>query len=165
MKAFVPDLRHEGVVYRQFEALQGVAIPVCLGNMDLNRTYYLDVGVRIVHMLYMAWGGDCLEYCSPWMPPSLLQIEKERSMNEVYRLGVLHQDIRPANMLWNRETRRVVVIDFERSVLCRSLRPRGKSLEGTSCSKTPRQLQRMESRKSHYRLEGKLGSKFFHHIS
>ena len=51
VEAFVPDLRHEGQVYERLEAVQGLAVPLCLGDMDLQRTHYLDVGVRIVHML------------------------------------------------------------------------------------------------------------------
>ena len=57
----MPDLRHEGKVYRQLEDLQGTAIPVCLGDIDLVEWYYLDVGVRILHMLLMSWGGNLAE--------------------------------------------------------------------------------------------------------
>lgn len=32
-------------------------------------------------------------------------------------MGVAHKDVRMANALWNEETRRVMLIDFERAVL------------------------------------------------
>jgi len=58
MRGVVQDLRHEGKVYDILINVQGLAIRIGLGNMDLDRTYHLDIGVRIVHMLYVAWGGE-----------------------------------------------------------------------------------------------------------
>jgi hypothetical protein len=101
--------------------VQGAAVPVCLGNMDLDRVYYLDVGVRIVHMLYMAWGGESLYQHTPSVPPATLENEKQRSLKEV-ACSVLHKDIRLDNMLWNVGTQRVMLIDFERSVVYRRKR-------------------------------------------
>jgi Phosphotransferase enzyme family len=116
VEAFVQDLRHEGEIYDRWADVQGSLVPVCLGNMDLNRTYYLDVGVRIVHMLYMAWGGESLYHQTPSVPSATLEREKQRSLKEFAR-SVLHGDIREENLLWNVETQRVMLIDFERSVL------------------------------------------------
>lgn len=118
VEAFVQDLRHEGKMYEQrFANIKGSTVPVYLGNMDLNRTYYLDVGVRIIHMLYMAWGGDCLCHQTPSIPSATLEAEKQRSLKEVVNFGVLHKDLRLANMLWNEEKQRVMLIDFERSTV------------------------------------------------
>src|SRR5271163_277652 len=39
VEAFVSDLRHEGHIYERLKSEQGRAVPVYLGNMDLNRTY------------------------------------------------------------------------------------------------------------------------------
>jgi hypothetical protein len=119
VEVFVEDLRREGRMYERFAHRQGSVVPVYLGNMDLNRTYYLDVGVRIIHMLYMAWGGECLHYYTPSVPPAILAKEKQRSLEEVLHLNILHNDIRLANMLWNVETQRVMLIDFERSTVQR----------------------------------------------
>jgi len=105
---------------------QGSAIPVCLGNMDLDRTYYLDVGVRIVHMLHMAWGGESLYYETPSVAPAALEHEKQRSLGEV-ACSVLHKDPRLDNMLWNVEKQRVMLIDFERSVVVQKKRKIGLS--------------------------------------
>ena len=68
-------------------------VPVYLGNMDLNRTYYLDVGVRIIHMLYMAWGGECLYYNTLSIPHAVFEKEKQRLFEEIIRLNILHNDI------------------------------------------------------------------------
>jgi hypothetical protein len=51
--AFKAKLKHEGLVYRHSDEVQGELIPVYLGNISLVRPYFLDVRVRIVHMLLM----------------------------------------------------------------------------------------------------------------
>jgi hypothetical protein len=52
--AFKADLKHEGLVYRHLSEVQGELIPVYLENISLVHPYFLDVGVRIVHMLLMS---------------------------------------------------------------------------------------------------------------
>ncbi|KAH8585875.1 hypothetical protein B0O99DRAFT_646021, partial [Bisporella sp. PMI_857] len=56
--AFKAKLKHEGLVYRHLDQVQGELIPVYLGNISLVRPYFLDIGVRIVHMLLMSWAGE-----------------------------------------------------------------------------------------------------------
>ena len=124
VKAFVVDLRHEGHMYNRLDSLQGSAVPVCLGNMDLNRTYFLGVGVKIVHMMFMARGGDNLYKHTPSVPSARLGKEKQRSMDEIRQLGVIHKDERLANMLWNESQDRVMLIDYERAVFSAAKRTR-----------------------------------------
>jgi hypothetical protein len=45
-------LKHEGSVYRYLNDVQGELIPVYLRNISLTRAYFLDINVRIVHMLH-----------------------------------------------------------------------------------------------------------------
>jgi hypothetical protein len=54
--AFKADLKHEGLVYRHLSEVQGNLIPVYLGNISLLCPYFLDVRVRVVHMLL--WRGS-----------------------------------------------------------------------------------------------------------
>jgi hypothetical protein len=54
VRAFKSNLKHEGVVYQHLNKLQGELIPVYLGNISLACPYFLDVRVRIVHMLLMS---------------------------------------------------------------------------------------------------------------
>ncbi|MCJ1402238.1 hypothetical protein MMC11_005458 [Xylographa trunciseda] len=112
--AFVPDLLHEGRVYHQLEAIQGTAVPVCLGNIDLLQMYYLDLGVRISHMILMSWGGTTTDK-SDVKETSGLQAEIQRTVAEVQREGIDQADVRRPNLLWNREAQRVMLIDFERA--------------------------------------------------
>jgi len=56
--AFEAKLKHEGLVYQHLDEVQGELVPVYLGNISLVRPYFLDIGVRIVHMLFMSWEGE-----------------------------------------------------------------------------------------------------------
>ncbi|KFX93061.1 hypothetical protein O988_07000 [Pseudogymnoascus sp. VKM F-3808] len=152
----IPNLRHEAVVYEQrLDSLQGEAVPVYLGSIDMVKPYslfcdYEQEKIFVVHMMLMSWSGD--EISKSDVPVS----EVNRSLQEVVRRGVIHNDIfkenddwasvrsdaswwttdkirqlklsqmrkavcypnvRRRNMLWNSERKRVMLIDFERSVL------------------------------------------------
>ena len=118
---FTVDLNHEAAVYHRVQPLQGIRFPVFLGTVDLrhlNRTYYLDFRVRIVSLLLLSWGGhsldepETMETIGPDAFRDLLQ-----SMQALHRRGVIHTDIRRANLVWSKESRRLMVIDFERALL------------------------------------------------
>jgi hypothetical protein len=110
LSVFVGILRHEGSVYRRLERLQGEVVPVYLGNIDLIETYYLP-GAHIVHMLLMSWVG---EKAAEAGVPDLAQ-QVRRTSQAVRGEGVVHNDEREDNILWNDERRCVMLIDFERS--------------------------------------------------
>lgn len=120
-----PHLRHEGRIYQHLFPLQGSTIPVYLGNIDLRYPYLYDVGVKIVHMLLISWGGRSLYERSPAISSSQLEREKYRSIRAVSQLSVVHKDWRLPNMLWNDEVQRVLVIDFERAHIRQRTRKRG----------------------------------------
>jgi hypothetical protein len=113
--AFVPDLLFEGHMYQQLESIQGTAVPVCLGNIDLLQWYNLDLGVRILHMLLMSWGGEAANEDEMARVMPELEGEIRRTVAEVERAGVDQMDVRAPNLLWNREAQRVMLIDFERA--------------------------------------------------
>ena len=116
--AFVTDLKYEQAVYECLRTLQGTYVPVCLGGVDLLVPYY-HRGVELIHMMFMAWGGEALGECGH----ILGHVEKDVSqmaaegMEAVHALGVLHRDVATRNMLWNEECGRVMFVDFERSVV------------------------------------------------
>ena len=117
VQAFVPDLLHEGKIYRRLAKLQGTAVPVYLGNIDLKEWYYLDVGVRILHMLLMSWGGDLADEDEAMRNTPELRRGVQQTVAEVQRAGIDQMDVRSPNLLWNREAQRVMLIDFERAAL------------------------------------------------
>ena len=116
-KAFVPDLLHEGEIFKRLARLQRTAVLVYLGNINLKEWYYLDVGVRIQHILLMSWGGNLADENESMKDPSELQKEIKRTVAEIGRAGVNQMDVRSLNLLWNREAQRVMLIDFERAAV------------------------------------------------
>ncbi|KAJ5353811.1 hypothetical protein N7541_006375 [Penicillium brevicompactum] len=105
------EVSREADVYRILARLQGSAVTVFLGPIDLAKMYFLHGAGPIKHMLLMGWGGEPIKEVDP------LRREYSRSINEILALGVVHQDLRPANLLWNTELGRVLVIDFHRCQL------------------------------------------------
>ena len=127
IRAFVPDLLHEGKVYQQLQHLQGHAVPVHLGNIDLAKRYRLDVGVHIVHMLLMSWGGETVGVDDETAHDRPGFSEKLRcTVAGVARAGIDQADLRMPNVLWNRELDCPMLIDFERAVFLRHSRSRSK---------------------------------------
>lgn len=91
------------------------------------RPYFLDVGVRIIHMLLMSWAGEeatsghilnsglFSEQISNMKHLFPLREATDRAVNELRQHGVDHRNARRPNVLWNEENGRVMMIDFERS--------------------------------------------------
>ncbi|KAH9903862.1 hypothetical protein F4778DRAFT_102607 [Xylariomycetidae sp. FL2044] len=121
VQAFVKDLKREAVVYRRLQAIQGISIPVFLGAIDLrsiDRTYYYDHRVYVIHMTFFSWGGCSLdEVAIPNSGKEQLEAKVRRALSAIHREGVVHNDVRTSNMLLDPETQEVMLIDFERAVL------------------------------------------------
>ncbi|KAF5136248.1 hypothetical protein E5D57_000008 [Metarhizium anisopliae] len=118
IRAFIPDLEHEAAVYRRLDDLQGVHVPVFLGAVDLrsmNKTYFLDLRVYIVHLTLLAWGGESLYEAQGAVYITEQQVKG--SLRAMHDHGVIHNDVRAENILLCRETNGVMMIDFERAVL------------------------------------------------
>ncbi|MCJ1241482.1 hypothetical protein MMC14_009487, partial [Varicellaria rhodocarpa] len=117
VRAFVPDMLYEAQVYRCLETLQGTAIPVCFGYIRLRSRYYLTLGVKIRHMLLMSWGGEMID-------DKIAEdhYEVQKTVQEVLQAGINQADLRSANLLWNEERRRIMLIDFERATAVVTLR-------------------------------------------
>ncbi|KAH8799418.1 hypothetical protein F5884DRAFT_758446 [Xylogone sp. PMI_703] len=113
--AFKAKLKHEGLVYRHLDEVQGELIPIYLGNISLIRPYFLDVGVRIIHMLLMSWAGEQAREDLMLAMGRDLAVETSGAVTKMLSCGVEHRDVRPPNVLWNPEIRNVVLVDFERS--------------------------------------------------
>ncbi|KAI4134372.1 MAG: hypothetical protein LQ341_006032 [Variospora aurantia] len=135
---FIPDLMHEASMYRRLRTLQGRSIPVHLGNIDLVYPWY-EFDVTVIHMLLISYGGRSLteEEYSHDLSSQVTAIEMD-----LLRLGIRHEDLRPANLLWSEELKRVLLIDFERS---RIRSPAERRLVGIK-AKAERQDSTMESR-------------------
>ncbi|KXG51632.1 uncharacterized protein PGRI_090250 [Penicillium griseofulvum] len=104
----------EAQMYRILRKAQGSAVPVFLGTIDLAKIYFLHGAGEIRHMLVMGWGGENTAEMEiePW-----LSREIRRSTKEITALGVIHDDLRYDNILWNKELGRALIIDFHRATL------------------------------------------------
>lgn len=91
--------------------IQGKAIPVYLGSVDLNSAFHLTTRTAIVHLMLLSWAGEEAWRCG--IEPERLWLETIRTHHEVAALGVQQGDLRPPNVLWNNELDRAILIDFE----------------------------------------------------
>ncbi|KZN87749.1 hypothetical protein EN45_063100 [Penicillium chrysogenum] len=110
------EVSREAEVYRVLQRAQGSAVPVFLGAINLAQTYFLHGAGRIRHMLLMGWGGESVGHTTP---DKTTQRAICRSVKEIRRFGVVHQDLRPENILWNAELQRALIIDFHLCTLDR----------------------------------------------
>ncbi|KAL3470214.1 hypothetical protein BJX99DRAFT_239892 [Aspergillus californicus] len=65
-------------------------------------------------MLLMGWGGESVDHTNL---NKTIQRAISRSVKEIRSLGILHQDLRLENILWNAELNRALIIDFHRCTL------------------------------------------------
>ncbi|GLA56185.1 hypothetical protein AnigIFM63604_005155, partial [Aspergillus niger] len=107
------EIKREKVVYRVLDQAQASAVPVFLGSIDLAKSYFVHGAGEICHMLIMAWGGEPI----PEIERDKRTGEIVRSEKEILSLGVLHRDLRLANILWNAELGRALIIDFHYAAL------------------------------------------------
>jgi len=114
ISTLIPYLRHEATVYKRLRSLQGVCIPVCLGAIDLVRPYYNNDS-QIVHMLFLSWEGTRIDRHIDRNNMCDVLAQATSSLQAIHRLGVLHHDAMPRNMLWNTEGGGVMVVDFEQA--------------------------------------------------
>ncbi|KAI1839380.1 hypothetical protein JX266_014409, partial [Neoarthrinium moseri] len=113
-------LQHECQVYARLATLEGWVVPVHLGLVHLGLVhldwgYVLPGAKRVVHMMLMSWGGE--RAAEAGMEAAELEVQRRRSSEAVWAAGVNHRDLCDANLLWNVERGRVMVIDFDQAVL------------------------------------------------
>lgn len=120
------EVSGEAQVYQILRKAQGSAVPVFLGTIDLAKIYFLHGAGEIRHMLVMGWGGESTSMMelSPW-----LREEMRKSYKEIKSLGIVHEDLRRDNILWNEELGRALMIDFHRFTL--RFRPNRLRLQAT----------------------------------
>ncbi|KAJ2970295.1 hypothetical protein NUW58_g9738 [Xylaria curta] len=121
VQALIPNLEHEARVYERLKDIQGVHVPVFLGAINLqslNRTYYYDFCIDIVHLCFMSWGGIGLRDSQDLdKNKSTLRRVAVETMRAIHQRRVVHKDARYENILFNPQTGGIMLIDFERSQL------------------------------------------------
>ena len=89
----------------------------------------------------MGWGGESMSHITL---DKTIQCAISRSVKEIRSLGVLHQDLRLENILWNAELKRALIIDFHRCTLDhRPMRKWPGSLKRQRCDPEERESKRL----------------------
>ncbi|KAI0550155.1 hypothetical protein F4679DRAFT_544171 [Xylaria curta] len=107
-------LQHEHTIYSRLRPIQGEHLPVCLGMIDLVLPYYYDHGVY-THFLFLSWGGLSLAKCIGQVNKAEVLDAIGIAYERIHQLRVLHLDAEPRNILYNTQSRSIMVIDFERA--------------------------------------------------
>jgi len=102
-------------MYDVLRSIQGIHVPVHLGSIDLATPYFYEGICELVHMMFLSFGGKRISQCLTTGNRLLITKGVDNSAKAIHSLGVLHKDLEPRNILWNEETGRVMVIDFERA--------------------------------------------------
>ncbi|KAE8356266.1 hypothetical protein BDV28DRAFT_127291 [Aspergillus coremiiformis] len=137
------EVSREAEIYHILRRVQGSAVPVFLGAIDLAMIYFLHGAGEIRHMLLMGWGGESVGHKKL---KKTIRHAISRSVDIIRSLGVLHQDLRPENILWNAELRRALIIDFHRCTLDhRPMHKRSGSLKRLRCEPPERESTRVRT--------------------
>ncbi|KAG6107205.1 hypothetical protein E4U13_007065 [Claviceps humidiphila] len=120
----IKHLEHGTRVYERLKPIQGRYVPVFLGTIDLrtvDKDYWIYFETYVVHMMFMSWGGLLLDDDKMDQLGVLDEIawadEGIEALDAVHEEGVLHCDVRWANILYNPDTDGIMLIDFERAEL------------------------------------------------
>ncbi|EGE82502.1 hypothetical protein BDDG_05446 [Blastomyces dermatitidis ATCC 18188] len=124
---------NEANVYAHLWKLQGVTIPVHLGNIKLLQTYPLVSTATVTSMMLMSWAGNSL-HSEDYKSDVDIEAQKQQSIAELSAAGLVHYDLRRANMGWNQERQRVMVFDFDQSSIQPSLSGRKRVGDGGASS-------------------------------
>ena len=120
-------LTHESRVYARLAPLQGKRVPVYLGTITLEQPYPLVSLARVTQMMLMSWAGERLEE-KKWSD-KVLSAEQREALRALDSFGVIHNDIRPSNLLWEPNQRRVMVVDFDQAIIADPPKRRNRTRE------------------------------------
>ncbi|KAG5293265.1 hypothetical protein I7I50_03622 [Histoplasma capsulatum G186AR] len=113
-----PDLAHEARVYTHLTHLQGMKVPVYLGNITLERPYPLVSLARVTQMMLMSWAGTSI-WRKSWPKDIDIGVEEKDTLHALVSSGISHNDAREANLVWNPEQKQVMAVDFDQATIHR----------------------------------------------
>jgi hypothetical protein len=107
-------LEHERHIYDRVRPIQGKHVPVCLGSTTLKRPLYYDGGVYF-GMLFLSWAGNPLSrYLGQGNETEFLD-KTICGLQALHSLSVLQKDPALRNILWDEQSKQLMIIDFERA--------------------------------------------------
>ncbi|KAL7818635.1 hypothetical protein V8C44DRAFT_318523 [Trichoderma aethiopicum] len=110
----VSRLLREGDMYTRLKDLQGGCIPVYLGILQLNLPFQ-HKAKQYTHFMLLSWAGRPVK--SYWGSPCNRGFVRstQRAYEELHKAGIIHRDAKLQNMLYNPQSDRIMLVDFERS--------------------------------------------------
>ncbi|KAK3359994.1 hypothetical protein B0T25DRAFT_534463, partial [Lasiosphaeria hispida] len=104
-------LEEEACIYSHCRDLQGIFIPVHLGNINLVHPYPLRSLALVHSMMFLSWAGSTLDACI--LPAGIdPQAKTDTAVEALTQLGIEYYDLKKTNLTWNEEVGRVMIIDF-----------------------------------------------------
>ncbi|EGE04047.1 hypothetical protein TEQG_03081 [Trichophyton equinum CBS 127.97] len=88
----------------------------------LKKEGYFLLNRTIIQLLLMAWGGKCLSEALPPIKKQDLAGRVKQAQRELLSYKVAYLDFEDRNILWNEEIQGVIVIDFGRVKVIKSLK-------------------------------------------
>ncbi|KAI4168060.1 MAG: hypothetical protein LQ343_006693 [Gyalolechia ehrenbergii] len=123
-RGFIRSAKLEGRVYSLLKERQGQSIPVYLGNINLIQKW-IGGNFDVVHMLLMSWAGESVALNIARDEPGqlLVQQQVEEFERQCILMGIHHRDTFHRNILWGEETKQIMFIDFDQTILFNLRRP------------------------------------------
>ncbi|KAF5247831.1 hypothetical protein FAUST_615 [Fusarium austroamericanum] len=90
--------------------LEGMFVPVCLGNVHLTKPYYYDSGVYEDFMFLSYSGRPFLKHSGEVSPGIANEILA--ALGRLHQHGVLHHDVEPRNVLYDKRAEGYMIVDL-----------------------------------------------------
>ncbi|KAM0255620.1 hypothetical protein ACHAQJ_005545 [Trichoderma viride] len=107
-------LCREGRIYSQLTDIQGSCIPVYLGIAKMALPYMYKGGA-LTHFMFLSWAGLPLEEFCDQREMNSFGGSVYRAYDELHKAGLIHDDVKLENMLYNSQQGRIMIVDFEHS--------------------------------------------------
>lgn len=106
-----PRCDYEARVYAHLSSLQGMKVPVHLGNVTLQPPYPLVSLARVTQMMLMSWAGESLRLQS-WLENVHIETEKERTLQSLVSSGLNKYVVGLINLAFSSERQQVMAYGF-----------------------------------------------------
>lgn len=110
-------LHREGELYNMAREIQGSYIPVYFGIVRVFPEFRHDDGRYLSQFMLLSWAGEpVFEACDEGEMSSLSD-SVFKAYSELHRVGIQHRDLDLANMTYNSELGRIMLVDFDKARL------------------------------------------------
>lgn len=112
---YLPNLKQKVKAYYWLHLLQGKQIPVCIRDFALQVLYWYH-SQQIIYILILSWAGVWVKKVITGQTKLFFLQQHSVILSYIRVYSVTHNNAEWCNILWNKETNSLVVIDFESSL-------------------------------------------------